>query len=84
MKQLAGATFDKKPLKVERYHELEDDPTTLSEYDKDGADEKFDRETLEYALNDFFDADPATRYQVAKNYFERQMTDALVSIIFHE
>ncbi len=51
-------------------------PPTEHTYDKDTADEAFDRFALGQLLTDFLDVDPATRYSVARNAFGRALTDA--------
>ncbi len=47
-----------------------------SVYDEDGDSEHFDKFALERLLQDFMDVDPATRYQIARNAFERALADA--------
>ncbi len=45
-------------------------------YDSEGIDEEFDKFSLKLLLKDYMSTDPAHRYAVAKNYFERALYDA--------
>ena len=45
-------------------------------YDNEGVDEEFDKFSLKLLLKDYMTTDPAHRYAVAKNYFERALYDA--------
>jgi hypothetical protein len=49
-----------------------------SEYDTQGEMEEFDQFSLKAVLKDYMHADPATRYLIAKNRFERALHDAKV------
>ena len=71
--QLAGLQ-----LKPEKYRKLERtvvDPA----YDIYGEDEVFDTESLRQTMQDYLHVDPAARYQIAKNNFERAVVSAKVS-----
>ena len=50
-----------------------------SEYDREGDVDEFDRFSLKAVLKDYLHADPATRYMIAKNRFERALHDAKVT-----
>ena len=52
-----------------------------SEYDREGDVDEFDRFSLKTVLKDYLHADPATRYMIAKNRFERALHDAKVFTI---
>lgn len=52
-----------------------------SEYDREGDVDEFDRFSLKAVLKDYLHADPATRYMIAKNRFERALHDAKVTTI---
>jgi hypothetical protein len=62
-----------------------EDPT---QYDTEGdyeelnelTDENFDNFTLQNLLHDYKYADPASRYEVAKNSFERTLNNAKVGM----
>jgi hypothetical protein len=70
--QLAGLQ-----LNPERYRQL--NRTTLDpEYDIYGDDEVFDGESLKQTMQDYLHTDPATRFQIARNSFERALVTAKV------
>jgi hypothetical protein len=48
------------------------------EYVETNDEDFFDKFSVRAVLKDYFHSDPATRYQVAKNAFERALTDAKV------
>lgn len=48
----------------------------MGEYDDEGPNEEIDRFSLRGVMKDFMFADPATRFQIAKNTFERALADA--------
>ena len=50
-------------------------PEASSEYDSSGPHEAFDKMSLETLLRDNLASDPATRYKVAKNAFDRLVGD---------
>jgi small subunit ribosomal protein S5 len=74
MRMLKTAEVDGQKLKVIRYRRVV--MNSDNEIDEDGDDEDFDQFALKRALKDYMYADPATRYQLVKNYFERALTDA--------
>ena len=77
MKQLRlnpAQSEDLQGVLVSRYRPVVQDG--LHEIDEDGDDEAFDRYGLTTILRDYMYADPATRYQIAQNYFERSLVDA--------
>lgn len=61
---------------MKRYYPSVDKGDT--EYDTSGLEDEFDRLTLRSLLTDHMKSDPATRYQIAKNQFERALVDAQV------
>jgi hypothetical protein len=71
MKQLRGLEIDGKKISIERYYS--EDLQSYSEYDAENEAEDFDRITLRSLLADNLSEDPATRYQIAKNLFERTL-----------
>ncbi len=74
--QLAGLQ-----LKPEKYRKLERtmvDPA----YDVYGEDEVFDSVSLRQTMQDYLHVDPAARYQIAKNNFERAVVTAKVSLLY--
>ncbi len=73
---LKKMSYENVRLRPERYSALTD--IGDENYDVEGPDEQFDRDSLKMLLDDYYDADPAIRYQVAKNYFERALHEALV------
>lgn len=89
MKALKKLSVHGIPMKVQRYRPL--DAPIDSEYDEpegsrrhrhsgDGDSlESFNRFSLEMVLKDCLELDPAARYQIAKNAFERALFDAIVS-----
>ena len=77
MKQLRlnpAQSTDLQGVLVSRYRPVVQDG--LHDIDEDGDDEAFDRYGLTTILRDYMYADPATRYQIAQNYFERSLVDA--------
>lgn len=72
MKKLRTIDIDGKKISVERYYPQ--NSTSYSEYDAENASDDFDRLTLRSILADNLREDPATRYQVAKNMFERTIS----------
>lgn len=75
MKQLRAITIGDVKLRPRRYHELEEEGD--SEYDTESEPIKqFDRNHLHMMLKDYLTAEPAIRYQIAKNYFERALFTA--------
>jgi small subunit ribosomal protein S5 len=50
--------------------------TGTSEYDENGIDEDFDKFSLRAVLKDYMHAEPATRFQIARNTFDRALKDA--------
>lgn len=47
-----------------------------SEYDENGIDEDFDKFSLRAVLKDYMHSEPATRFQIARNTFDRALKDA--------
>jgi hypothetical protein len=86
IRKLRTYKIDGKSIKPVRYNPLdstpgeEEDEAGDSEFDnyKDQFDVKFDTLALHSVTDDFLAADPATRYQIAKNQFERLFHDAKV------
>jgi hypothetical protein len=68
------------PLSFCRYAPL-DPPLGVTEYDEQGDDEKFDSTALRTLMADYMSVDPATRFAVAKNAFERSLQTAIVSAV---
>jgi hypothetical protein len=77
MKQLRGIEVGGVQLRPERNHSVAHEGD--SEYDEDGESEFFDREHLKSMLTDYLSAEPAMRYQIARNYFERALYTVQVS-----
>jgi small subunit ribosomal protein S5 len=73
LKRLKGVDYEGSRLRPVRFSEVAVAGT--SEYDVDGGDEHFDRFSLERLLRDCMDLDPATRFAIARNAFERAMSD---------
>ena len=63
-------------IQCTKYRPLHPDGST--EYDEDGEAEYFDQFTLRGLLKDYMETDPASRYEIAKNAFERALFDAKV------
>lgn len=86
IRKLRTYKIDGKSIKPVRYNPLDSTPGEEegeagdSEFDnyKDQFDVKFDTLALHSVTDDFLAADPATRYQIAKNQFERLFHDAKV------
>ena len=75
MRRLRAVTVDSVNLKPRRFHEVENDGETA--YDIEKRDVKiFDRNHLKLLMKDYLTAEPAIRYQIAKNYFERALFTA--------
>jgi small subunit ribosomal protein S5 len=75
MKLLRGVDIGDKKLRPRRFHEVEEEGD--SEYDVEPENIKvFDRNHLQLMLKDYLTAEPAIRYQIAKNYFERALFTA--------
>jgi len=49
--------------------------------DEEDDDEIMENFSLKAVLKDYLDTDPSTRYQIARNAFERSLTDAVVCYI---
>lgn len=71
MKQLRQIEIDGVQLRPERNHPVAHEGD--SEYDTNGETEFFDREHLKSMMTDYLSAEPAIRYQIARNYFERAL-----------
>ena len=80
MKQLKAITIDGNPLRVTRYRPII--PDGSHPIDDIGEEEAFDEYSMHAVMKDFMHADPATRYQIAKNHFERALVDAKVRFGF--
>ena len=75
MKQLRTVSVGDVSLRPRRFHEVEEEGD--SEYDMEPENIKvFDRNHLQLMLKDYLTAEPAIRYQIAKNYFERALFTA--------
>ncbi len=74
---MKNLNFGSVKIRVERYTPLNID--FQSSYDSSGneaREESFDSYSLKTLLKDSLGSDPATRYQIARNAFERAMSDA--------
>jgi hypothetical protein len=78
MKALSGISLNDVPLDVVRYRPVISRGT--SAFDEYGDAEDFDQFSLRSLTQDFMHAEPAMRYQIARNYFERSLFDAKVLI----
>ena len=80
MRALRNIEIDGQKLRPIRNHPIleEGEP----DYDNVGEHDGFDRQHFHYMLRDYLDADPAIRFQMAKNYFERALFTAEVNL-FH-
>ena len=79
MKALSALNIGGLNLMPERYRRLEQlikDP----EYDTFGYEEQVDRDFLSDTMKNYLHTDPATRMQIARNYFERAVHSAKVCI----
>ena len=76
MKKLKAIKIDDEHLKVSRYYAEE--PERYTEYDTPAVDEEIDRLSLRALLADHMDSDPAARYKLASNAFERALTEIKV------
>lgn len=76
MAALGKLALDGCALRPERYQPLVGEGP--GEYDAEGDAEDFDRFSLRAVLKDYLHADPATRFLIAKNRFERALHDAKV------
>lgn len=74
MKALRGIEVEGRKLKPIRNHPVLEEGE--ADYDGQGRHEAFDRDHFYYMLRDYLDAEPAIRYQMAKNYFERALFTA--------
>ena len=95
MKALKKLSIHGMPMKVQRYRPLNapidseyDEPEgrmMMGRGKHSGTEgqsssmESFNRFSLEMVLKDCLELDPAVRYQIAKNAFERALFDAIVS-----
>lgn len=77
MLKLNKCMIDGKRLKAIKYSPLEINGD--SDFDKLGFEEEWDQFSLQHVLKDFMHADPATRWQVARNQFERAFKDATIN-----
>lgn len=81
MKKLKTVQVDGSNLSPSRYYPLSSmDSSNVTEYDtfENPGDEDFDKFSLRKLLKDYMHTDPATRYHIARNAFERQLADAKV------
>lgn len=76
LRALRKIEIDGKKLKAIRNHPIEEEGDP--DYDKVDVADKFDREHYHMMLKDYLSAEPAIRYQMAKNYFERAVYTAEV------
>ena len=75
MKMLKKCILDGKSLSVEKYRTLSG-AAEDADYDQVGTYEKFDQFATRNVLADFMHTDPSTRYQIARNSFERSLFEA--------
>jgi len=73
---LTDSTGQPVPIYAERYQPLVREGS--SEYDKKDEFNTFDSSTLRGLLKDHLEEDPATRYEIAKNEFNRALHNARV------
>ena len=70
MKKLRTLEVHDTKLRPRRFHDVQEEGD--SAYDVEAENIKtFDRNHLHLMLKDYLSAEPAIRYQIAKNYFER-------------
>eukprot|EP00595_Chromulina_sp_UTEXLB2642_P001191 CAMPEP_0196763470 /NCGR_PEP_ID=MMETSP1095-20130614/4123_1 /TAXON_ID=96789 ORGANISM="Chromulina nebulosa, Strain UTEXLB2642" /NCGR_SAMPLE_ID=MMETSP1095 /ASSEMBLY_ACC=CAM_ASM_000446 /LENGTH=673 /DNA_ID=CAMNT_0042116705 /DNA_START=730 /DNA_END=2752 /DNA_ORIENTATION=- len=75
IKKLKDITINGQSLHVERYYPVTSNGTSSLDV-TDPLDEEFDKFTLKALMADNMYTDPATRYQIAKNAFDRALYDA--------
>lgn len=78
MRALRRLEVNGKKLKPIRNHPVEEEGEP--EYDSNGHAEKFDRDHYHMMLRDYLSAEPAVRYQMARNFFERSLYSAEVCL----
>jgi hypothetical protein len=76
MRALRRLEIDGKRLKPIRNYPIEEEGDP--EYDSTDLMEKFDHDHYHMMLKDYLSAEPAVRYQMARNYFERSLFSAEV------
>lgn len=79
MKKLKAIKIAEERLNVSRYYAEE--PERYTEYDSPAVEEEIDRLSLRALLADHMDSDPASRYKLASNAFERALTEIKVLLI---
>ena len=87
IKKLKSIMLHDTKLSPSRYYPLSSMNTTnVTDYDnfENQDDEKFDKFSLKKLLKDYLHTDPATRYHIAKNAFERHLagTSSLQLFLF--
>lgn len=75
LKKLKKVEIEGQKVRAERYRPLIRE--FASEYDASQEEESFDQLSLKTLLKDDLASDPASRYQVARNSFERALNDAV-------
>ena len=81
MKLLKAVQVEGETMKVRRYKPLTSIGDTEYDAESKGLEQSgFDKFSLKMVLNDYMYTDPATRYQIARNYFERALNDAKVCL----
>ncbi|CAE7575559.1 unnamed protein product, partial [Symbiodinium microadriaticum] len=70
MKERRQKEIDGVRLRPVRNHPNASEGEHVSEYDEDGEPEVLDRYHLKAMMSDYLGAEPAIRYQIARNYFE--------------
>lgn len=78
MEQLKKIELDGQALKVRKYRPLTTPGDTAYDEERDSRANAVDTFSLRTLLKDYMYSDPATRFQIAKNYFERALNDAKV------
>ena len=88
IKLLKAVTLDGERLHPEKFrttkHASSDrarDPR-LAEYNEESEADIFDREVFRNSMKDYLYADPATRYEIAKNAFEVELGKTAVRYLF--
>lgn len=78
IKKLKKLILHDQSIQVFKFHP--EVPEGKSEYDVKTSHDEFDRWSLRSLLADYMHADPAARYQIAKNMFERTLSDLRVRL----
>lgn len=76
MKKLRSIEIDGQKLAVERFLQI---PVPYhSDYEKEGEEEVFDEVAHRFLMESSFESDPARRFQLLRNQFERVLFDAKI------